>query len=246
MPNEPALPVPGPITFDRIELAIIIALIAVFVGLFIWLTVIPGQQIYQYYVFALLSTLVLSGILKAVGAYKGSGVALSGSIVIFGVFFYLTKNSFESHDQLKADLIAKQTDLDTRSMKLTQITSEMDGLRVQLKTIFDRGIVIYTFRAGGNAPADQSDVFVQYFNKNAQPRTAEKDGSKHTIKWTDFNPALGIQFIADQSALPIQRFDRPRPNVKIDRISYSLENLGRVDRFDPVALELQTYLQTSE
>jgi Ca2+/Na+ antiporter len=250
MAKEPQPKIPAPTNFDRFEIGAIIALIAVFIGLFIWLTLTPDQQIYQYYAFALLSTLVLSGILKAVGAYKVSGVALGGSIVIFGVFFYLTKGSFESHDTSKADLSKKDVELAANKKQLSELNTEMNGLRVQLKAIFDRGLVIYTYRAGDHSRSDQSNVFVQYFGKNGEPRTAEKEGpSKHTIRWNNFEPSLGIQFITDQSAVPAERAERTdssRAGVTIDHISYSLQALGRVDRFDPVALDLQTYLRTSD
>jgi hypothetical protein len=227
------------------EFAAIITFLVVFIALFVWLTQKSDQQIYQYYKFALLSTLVLSGLLKAVGVYKNAVVALGGSIVVFGVFFDLTKSSFESHDNIKGTLERTTQALESTTQALTAAQNDvtqrqkiLDQLRDELKSrIFNRDLVVFTYGT--------DNAIVHYFGSKGDPKIAKKEGpNKHTIDWRDFDPVKSIQFDIDQAPTPPER-SFSTPSVRIDYISFGLDRLDHIDQFDPVIPELQAYLKVT-
>jgi predicted membrane channel-forming protein YqfA (hemolysin III family) len=84
--------------YDRVETTAILVSLAVFVALFIWFTFLPDQRIFQYYLFAVMVTLLFCGVLKAVGVAQRAGLALGGAIVIFGVILYFTDKTFRDSD----------------------------------------------------------------------------------------------------------------------------------------------------
>ena len=240
-PRNPPPPLPKPDRYDRFEMGAILALIAVFLGLFIWLPIFPGQQLYQYLTFALVTTLVLSGILKAVGAYKSTKVALGGSIVIFGTFFYLTKGLL--FDKQKLELDDQKAQTNQYIQKFNTADGQLTKLRTDLANIINRDIVISTYtNEGGN---QHCAMIVNYYDNHDNPKVAVRAGNTHVIKWSDFDSTLGISFDVDPSCTPARRLDQSS-TVKIDHISFHFDSLGRVDRFDPVSTTVQAFLQTAQ
>jgi hypothetical protein len=90
-----------PVSFDRFDKLIIVCLISVFVVLFIWLLAFNKQPFYSYLTFLGLLTLVLVGILRAVGLFRTSMIALGGAAGVFVGLFLLTEKYYDQSEQIK-------------------------------------------------------------------------------------------------------------------------------------------------
>jgi hypothetical protein len=89
------------VSFDRFDKLIIVCLISVFVVLFIWLLAFNKQPFYSYLTFLGLLTLVLVGILRAVGLFRTSMIALGGAAGVFVGLFLLTEKYYDQSEQIK-------------------------------------------------------------------------------------------------------------------------------------------------
>jgi hypothetical protein len=88
------------VSFDRFDKLIIVCLISVVV-LFIWLLAFNKQPFYSYLTFLGLLTLVLVGILRAVGLFRTSMIALGGAAGVFVGLFLLTEKYYDQSEQIK-------------------------------------------------------------------------------------------------------------------------------------------------
>lgn len=99
------------VSFDGPDKIIIVCLIAVFVALFVWLLVRSDQPFYSYLTFLVLLTLVLVGILRAVGVFQTSTMLLGGAAAVFVGLYLLTGNSYDKYyDQSEQISILKCSD----------------------------------------------------------------------------------------------------------------------------------------
>jgi hypothetical protein len=89
------------VSFDRFDKLIIVCLISVFVVLFIWLLAFNNQPFYSYLTFLGLLTLVLVGILRAVGLFRTSMIALGGAAGVFVGLFLLTEKYYDQSEQIR-------------------------------------------------------------------------------------------------------------------------------------------------
>lgn len=90
-----------PVSFDRFDKIIIVCLIAVFAALFVWLLAFNDQPFYSYLMFLGLLTLVLVGILRAVGVVQTSIMLLGGAAGVFVGLFVLTNKYHDESEQIR-------------------------------------------------------------------------------------------------------------------------------------------------
>jgi hypothetical protein len=99
------------VSFDGHDKIIIVSLIAVFVGLFVWLLGRSDQPFYSYLTFLVVVTLVLVGILRAAGIFQTSILLLGGAAAVFVGLFLLTEKSYgKYYDQSEQINILKCSD----------------------------------------------------------------------------------------------------------------------------------------
>jgi hypothetical protein len=89
------------VSFDRFDKIIIVCLVAVFAALFIWLLAFNDQPFYSYLTFLGLLTLVLVGILRAVGVVQTPIMLLGGAAGVFVGLFVLTNNYHDESEQIR-------------------------------------------------------------------------------------------------------------------------------------------------
>jgi hypothetical protein len=238
MPNGPTT---GEIRFSQFESAAIFVLIIIFAGLFVWFSTRPNQQLFEYYLFALTATLVISGVLKAVGRYTKPGIALGGAIVIFGAIFFITKNTYEEDNSSKAtiaDLTRDNKDLTTQvTLKDTDLTKH-NAAFIELQRKYDdllaQDILVYTYSANEEP---LTDIIIEYVARSGRVTEVEgqEHGMIHLVPSKDLLPtgtAIRVKF--DASSLPAGRSSDVNREIRIDRITY---------RVTPLILQL--YLATN-
>jgi len=129
-------PLPPPQQFDWIDRILILVLILVFVGLFIWFSV-RNDQLYQYWSFTALLTLIFVGVLRAVGIVRTGWLALGGSVTVFVGVLWITGAAYNSNRDsaqqqkvttLESDKVKLQSDNDALKKQITEIQTSLDGL----------------------------------------------------------------------------------------------------------------------
>jgi hypothetical protein len=215
-PNNAAAPaMPSADVYTRLETIGILGLVFVFILLFVWLTFRGDQDIYQYYVFALMTTLMFCGILKSVGAYRQAGVALGGSIV-----------TFDANSTQKKTIGDLSAQLVTRDSEKRALKTNLDELQERLRYLMNQDITIFTFRI------DQSpmkEVIVKYSTGNGEPGDAKRDGIKHVVPVRDLLSGAAIRVEYDPASLPEERKltadGRSTSDIRINRLSYKISPL---------------------
>lgn len=208
---------PSAEVYNRVETTAILVSLAVFVALFVWFSFLPAQRIFQYYLFAVMVTLLFCGVLKAVGVAQRAGLALGGAIVIFGVILYITDKTFHEFDD--------------EQQQITQLTNQTGAekdqnaqLRARLDKLVNQDITVYTFRVNEDP---LSGVIVRYLSTKGIT-DARRNGVGYVIPLKELlSGNSSIRVVVDPSSVPPERERAVRQNdvMKIDRIRYRIEPL---------------------
>jgi hypothetical protein len=228
---------PDETKYNQLETFGIFVLTIFFAGLWIWFSSRQGQQLYEYFSFAITATLVISGALKAVGRYVKPGIALGGAIVIFGAIFWLTKSLYQNDQSNKDQATIAQLQNDKKKLvdQVTGDTTNINGLDTKLadlqnqyKAILEQDIDIYTYAINENP---LTNVIVDYQGANGMRVQADSDGARHTVHHP--NPPLpggpAIRVRLDPAQEPAQRAAQTSPDedpdIGVDRIVYQIHPL---------------------
>lgn len=95
-----------PQVYKGVDKALIVILVFVFCGLFLWL-LHSDRTLFAYWAFLALLTLIFVGILRAVGMVRSQGTVLGGSVAIFVGLFLTTYTQFEKYQDARIDDINK-------------------------------------------------------------------------------------------------------------------------------------------
>jgi hypothetical protein len=123
---------PQPPSFDNVEKLIILFLVAVFIGLFIWLIQID-QLLFAYWTFSALLALVFAGILRATGIVRTSWMAFGGGTAVYIALIWVTTDTFKAYDN-SAQKIAE---LRSRILQLESQIHADDPAKDTLVQYFD-------------------------------------------------------------------------------------------------------------
>jgi len=95
-----------PQIYKGVDKALIVVLVFVFCGLFLWL-VHSDRNLFAYWAFLALLTFIFVGILRAVGMVRSQGTVLGGSVAIFVSLFLTTYTQFEKYQGARIEDLKK-------------------------------------------------------------------------------------------------------------------------------------------
>lgn len=235
-PPQSEVPIPKDTTYTRLEFLAILALTGVFILLFVWFTVRQDQRIFQYYVFAVMTTLVFSGVLKAVGAYRRAGIALGGSVVIFAAVLGITNETFKAdHErentigELNKDIAAKKDELKRLTARMKEekkmLALELKQAQEALDNMFKQSIKIFTFRENGKP---MREARLKYLGEKGELIAKADPGiGRHTIPSGDLLGSDTVIWVTvDPSSVPERPNAVRKPTyIEIDRLTYKIRPL---------------------
>jgi predicted membrane channel-forming protein YqfA (hemolysin III family) len=212
--------IPKTLSYTQLEFFAILALIGIFILLFVWFTLQNDQRIFQYYIFAVMTTLVFSGVLKAVGAYRRAGIALGGSIVIFAAVLYITKDTFEK-DAARQDTVAKlQSTIARQKTDNKELTDDLASANSKVANLLNQNIKIFTYRPNGK-PMQEAQV--KYLGEHGELIAhSESNAGWHIIPYKDLADDTAIWVTVDPASVPAER---RTGDIGIDRFIYKIKPL---------------------
>jgi hypothetical protein len=228
----PKIPMTG---FTLFESAAIWVLTLVFAALWVWFSYRPDQQVFEYYLFALTATLVISGVLKAVGQYTRPGIALGGAIVIFGAILYITQNSYDQDNANKAtiktlnsNMQSKDAEIKSKDANLNKSNMDLIALQKKFDDLLGQNIDVYTYSSDHELPL--TNVIIEYTAKSGRRTEVEGNngGMIHTVPSSDLPPTgSAIRVKLDPPSVPAARERTADLNqaIKIDRFTYQVRPL---------------------
>lgn len=195
----------APQTYKGVDKLLIVIFVFVFCALFLWL-VQSGRNVFAYWSFLALLTLIFVGILRAVGMVRSQGIIIGGSVAIFVALFLATRPQFEKYQDARID------DLNARIGALEKAMM-YDETRVEGWVEFaqwpDSGINVNAFRIGLRPSRDSVDgpfegnqyyVWVDVPIKKNQSKQTEKIFQRLTVEYPGY--FTGCVLLASEEADP--------------------------------------------
>ncbi|KLK93923.1 hypothetical protein AA309_05415 [Microvirga vignae] len=181
-------------------------------GSFFVLIIYYDQARFWQYLFILLFlTLVLVGVLRAVGAIQKPTIVLGGSIVVFAALWWITSDQFRQFDLTQNDREKLQSERDRLQQELNRVLAGLQQLN-------EKELLIVTVNLNDRPIRD---VLVKY-ESDPDEKTARKEGHRHIIPIKQLANGGPIRLELDRTAPP-ERVETEAARYEIDRLIYLRE-----------------------